>query len=234
MKPEAAGLPKGATVERIFLVFALGAAQVMLFAGAASAQEAGFFDGFGSFDTARWSKGDHNLGRSYLDPANVSVSGGNLQIKLPARSLEGGEILTNGLKGYGSYSARMRLPYAPSSITGFFLYKSPDYESEIDIEIYNDSTRRIMFTTYAGGAQTHTETMQLPFDPTAGFHDYRFDYASGSVSFYADGRLMKTWTDGIPQTPMYLMVNTWFPSWLAGQRQKRTVYTLLDNVSYAP
>ena len=50
-----------------------------------------------------------------------------------------------------------------------------------------------MFSTYAGGKQTHTPTMTLPFDPTSGFHDYRFDYASNSVSFYADGKLMKQW-----------------------------------------
>jgi endo-1,3-1,4-beta-glycanase ExoK len=92
-----------------------------------------------------------------------------LRIKLPARTLEGGEVLTNEL--HGSYGARMKLPNAPGSITGFFLYKAPDYESEIDIEIYNDSNRRIMFTTYAGGTQTHTKTVSLPFDPTAGFHE---------------------------------------------------------------
>lgn len=96
--------------------------------------------------------------------------GGNLQITLPKRSLEGGEILSDDLYGYGSYSARMKLPDVSSSITGFFLYKSPDYESEIDIELYNDSSGRIMFTTYAGGAQIHTETLPLGFDPTAGFH----------------------------------------------------------------
>jgi beta-glucanase (GH16 family) len=63
------------------------------------------------------------LGRSYLDPANVAVDGENLRIKLPARTLEGGEILTSDLNGYGIYSARMRLPNTPGSITGFFLYK---------------------------------------------------------------------------------------------------------------
>jgi beta-glucanase (GH16 family) len=66
--------------------------------------------------------------------------------------------------GYGSYAARMKIPNAPSSITGFFLYKAPDYQGEIDIELYNDGSRRIMFTTYAGGARTHTQTTQLPFD----------------------------------------------------------------------
>lgn len=139
-------------MKRMFSLFVLGMAQVLLFAGIASAQETSFSDDFDYLDAARWSKGDHTLGRSYLDPTNVSVSGGNLRVAIPARTLEGGEVLTNSLKGYGSYSTRMRLPYAPSSITGFFLYKSPDYESEIDIEVYNDSTRRIMFTTYAGGS----------------------------------------------------------------------------------
>jgi beta-glucanase (GH16 family) len=82
----------------------------------------------------------------------------------------------------------MKLPNAPSSITGFLLYKVPDYESEVDIEVFNDSTRRIMFTTYAGGRETHNVTKSLPFDPTTGFHEYRFVYAPGSVTFYADGQ----------------------------------------------
>lgn len=208
--------------------------QTLLFAGTAPAQEAGSFsDDFTYFDTVRWPKGVHTLGRSYLDPSNVDVSGGNLRIALPARSYEGGEVLTNDLLGYGSYSARIKLPNTPGSITGFFLYKSPDYESEIDIEIYNDTTRRIMFTTYAGGRQTHTETLPLPFDPTSGFHEYRFDYAPDAVTFYVDGRPMKTWNDGIPQTSMHLMLNSWFPTWLNAKRPKKTTYTYVDRIDFA-
>jgi beta-glucanase (GH16 family) len=146
-------------------------------AGDASAEGVDFRDDFTGFDAARWSKGDHMLGRSYLGPANVDVDGENLLIKLPARTTNGGEISTRNLQGYGSYSARMKLPNAPSSITGFFLYKALDLESEVDIEVFNDSTRRVMFTTYSGDRQTHTETMRPPFDPTTGFHEYRFDYS---------------------------------------------------------
>jgi beta-glucanase (GH16 family) len=202
-------------VRRISLV--LGLAQTLFLAGTAWAQEMSFSDDFTYFDTARWSEGDHVLGRSYLDPANVSVDGQNLRIRLPARSLEGDEILTNGLHGYGYYSARMKLPNAPSSITGFLLYKAPDYESEIDIQVFNDSTRRVMFTTFAGGAQTHTVTRTLPFDPTTGFHEYAFDYArdplsgEASVTFYADGREMMSWDTGVSRTSMHMMLNSWFP-----------------------
>lgn len=220
-------------MRRTFLFLVVVVVQTAIFAGTARAQDAASFsDDFTTFDTTRWSRGDHMLGRSYLDPTNVDVDGQNLRIKLPARSYEGGEILTNALHGFGSYSARMKLPNAPGSITGFFLYKSPDFESEIDIELYNDSSRRIMFTTYAGGRQTHTETLPLPFDPTAAFHEYRFDYAPDSVTFYVDDQPMKTWNDGIPQTSMHLMLNSWFPVWLDGRRPKKTTYTYVDRIDF--
>ncbi len=123
----------------------------------------------------------------------------------------------------------MKLPNAPSSIAGFFLYQVPDYASEIDIEIYNDTSRKIMFSTYSGGSQTHAETMALPFDPTTtGFHEYRFDYAS--INFYADGKLMETWKDGLPSNSMKLYANAWYPNWLAGKKPAKDKYVLVDRI----
>jgi beta-glucanase (GH16 family) len=82
-------------------------------AGSATADGVDFRDDFTGLDQARWSEGDHKLGRSYLDSANVDVDGENLRIKLPARTLNGGEISTRNLYGYGSYSARMKPPTPP-------------------------------------------------------------------------------------------------------------------------
>ncbi len=87
-----------------------------------------------------------------------------------------------------------------------------------------------MFSTYSGGSQTHTETMALPFDPTTGFHEYRFDYASGSINFYADGKLMKTWKDGLPSNEMKLYANAWYPSWLAGKKLAKDKSVLVDRI----
>jgi licheninase len=227
---EVAGLPKGEAMRRIILVLVAGVLQAALIAGAAQAGTLDFFDDFDAFDTTRWTEADHNLGRSYLDPNDVSVDNGNLAIKLPARTADGGEVMSNDLYGSGSYSARMKLPNAPSSITGFFLYKPPDYQSEIDVELYNDSSRRIMFTTYANGART--QTMQLPFDPTADYHEYRFDYASDSLSFYVDGQPMKTWTDGLPQNSMRIYVNAWFPTWLKGTKPRTDRFLYVDSIGY--
>jgi beta-glucanase (GH16 family) len=131
----------------------IGTGQVVLLAGLAYAGGLDFDDQFDAFDVERWSRGDDQLSRSYLDPANVGVGAGYLRTKLPARSLEDGEIRSNVLYGYGTYSARMKLPNAQSSITGFFLYEPPDYASEIDVEIYNDSSRRMAFHSSSGRRQ---------------------------------------------------------------------------------
>jgi beta-glucanase (GH16 family) len=220
-------------MRRVFVLCVIGVVQVGIFTGLASAGALDFTDDFNTLDTNRWSKGSHDLGRSYLDPNNVNASNGNLQIKLPANTLRGGELVSNNHYGYGSYAARIKVPNAPSSITGFFLYEPPDHASEIDIEIYNDSSRKVIFSTYANGRQTHSQTMRLPFDPTAGFHEYRFDRAPGSVKFYADGRLMRKWTTGLPHHQMKLYVNAWYPRWLEGKSHDADKFVLVDQIRHA-
>ena len=86
-----------------------------------------------------------------------------------------------------------------------------------------------MFTTYSGGAQTNTVTKLLPFDATAGFHDYVIEYDTASVRFLVDGTLMQSWTKGVTRSAMYLYVNAWFPSWLAGERPATDRLTLVDS-----
>ena len=50
--------------QRWTILLLVVAAQTLSLAGVAAALSTSFFDGFASFDTARWSKGNHTLGRS--------------------------------------------------------------------------------------------------------------------------------------------------------------------------
>ncbi len=179
-------------------------------------------------DTTRWEATTRDLGRGGLAPENVAIEDGQLRLTLPADTLNGGQIESKDLYGPGFYAARIKVPDAPSSITGFFLYAPPDLESEIDIEIYNDSSRKILFTTYAGGRQTHSDTMELPFDPTGDFHDYAFFYDRGSITFYVDGEPMKHYEGGLPGKQMKLHVNAWFPKWLSGEKPSSDRYAYVD------
>lgn len=193
---------------------------------------AGLDEEFAALNGERWDRPSKKLGRGSLAPDNVEVRAGRLEIKLPAGTRDGGEIQSAKLYQYGSYRARIKVADAPSSITGFFLYSPPDFENEVDVEIYNDHNRRILFTTYSGGKQTNTVTKKLPFDPTAGFHDYRFDLAPDRAEFYADGERLQTFRDGLPTGPMRLFVNSWFPAWLPGEKPEEDRYTYVDWVRH--
>lgn len=181
---------------------------------------AGFTDDFrsGRLDTDTWEIGDHPLGRGALRAGNVGLGEDGLRLALPAGSLDGGEVNTRSLQGPGTYRVRMKVPDVPGSVTGFFLYRPPDYESEVDMEVYNDPSGRMLVTTYSGGdpEPTNSERVDLPFDPTRGFYDYSFDYGPDGVRFYADGELVEEFSEGLPERPMRLYVNAWYPDWVAG------------------
>ena len=100
------------------------------------------------------------------------------------------------------------------------------------MEIYNDHSRRILFTTYAGGEQTNTVTKKLPFDPTEDFHEYRFDLTPDAAHFYADGMRLQTFREGLPTDPMKLLINAWFPTWLPGEKPEGDRYTYVDWVEH--
>ncbi|MEO1816976.1 MAG: family 16 glycosylhydrolase [Acetobacterium sp.] len=186
----------------------------------------------GSLDPAVFKTSSHRLGQTQFKPENVAVNDGQLMITIPAGTMASGEVSTTALQGYGSYEISMKLPNAPSSITGFFLYAAPDYAQEIDIEIYNQPDGKIMFTSYANGALTQSLTKNLSFDPTADFHHYRIDYQPDTIDFYVDDILLTRFSEGIPHNPMYLMVNAWFPDWLAKRPAPQTQQLLIDWIRY--
>jgi endo-1,3-1,4-beta-glycanase ExoK len=223
------------TVLQVFLAAVFWASLLILWAGTpeaegAESQGVSFRDDFGSFEEAGWIKSQHTLGRSRFDPDNVSVSDGKLRLKIPAETVDGAEIESKEAYGYGTFVARMRTPVAPSSITAFFLYRSPDFEAELDIEIYNNGN--VDYVTYAGGERTHVASEKLPFDPRKRFHTYRLDYYPRVVRFYVDGALVQRYTTGLPEGPMKLLVNTWFPEWLPGIAPPTDRRAVVDWIRY--
>ncbi|MBV9772906.1 MAG: glycoside hydrolase family 16 protein [Gemmatimonadetes bacterium] len=190
-------------------------------------------DDFDLLDPARWLPGDHALGRGRLAPANVSAAGGAAVLTLPAGRYDGAEIRSAARHGYGSYLARLRTPLAPGSISAFFLYQGVEGgNDEVDVEIHNDGSRRVIFTTWVAGKQTNSVTRTLPFDPAATFHDYRIEYQAGKVRFLVDGALMQQWTSKLPKNAMYVMTNAWWPIWLSGAPATADVSLRVDRIEY--
>ena len=196
----------------------------------------GFNDDFASLDPARWSIREHPLGRGWFRAANVVSVPGTVQLVHPAGTLDGGEIATVEQYGYGTYEARMRTPVAPGTISAFFLYQGGEPSDEIDIEIFNDGSRRIMFTVWNAGVEKYNVIKTLPFDPSAAVHSYRIEYARGVVRFSVDGVVYQQWSSNknIPRSAMYLMVNTWWPVWIGGDPLPSDVVLEIESVQAIP
>jgi beta-glucanase (GH16 family) len=191
-----------------------------------------FDDTFDSFDGTFWETGNHALGQSWLDPANVVASGGLLRLQTPAGTRDGAEIASRERVNGATLTARMRCGLPAGALCAFFLYEGVpgDRNDEIDIEILA-ATRRMMMTTWVRGRQTNHTEIQLPFDPSAGFHDYGIVWAGGNVAFTVDGSTVESFSRKVPSRAMRIYANAWWPVWLSGALPTGTTALEIDRIT---
>lgn len=199
----------------------------------ARAASSGFSDGFETFDLSRWSTEEHALGRGFFRTQNVREATGSVSLILPADAYDGGEIRSVDRFGYGTYVIRMQAPVAPGSITAFFLYEGRYRSDEIDIEIINDGTRRVLLTTWVRGRMTNHVMTTLPLDP-AGVREYVIDWSSSRVRFYQNSEVLHEFRSGVPRSPMHLMASAWWPTWLSGPKPTSDLVAVIDHIEAAP
>ena len=160
--------------------------------------------------------------------ANLWVKDGALVMKVnggtpPGHQTTGAEIATT--KGdflYGSYRALARTASEPGTVNSPLFYYVND-KSEIDVEILSsENPRRLVnFTIHENnrGADTY-RLYTAGFDPSAGFHEYRFDWSPGGVTYFIDGAPTGVTLKGnTPYQPGHIMVNHWTlsdPGWGGG------------------
>ncbi len=127
----------------------------------------------------------------------------------------------------------MRVPEVPGSISAFFLYEGDRRRNdEIDIEIMNDGSGDVWFTTWVAGHRTNHTRYTLPFDPGAGFHDYGIAWERNRVRFLVDGVQVEEFATGVPKDAMYVMANAWWPTWLDGPVPLEPEQVVIDRIVY--
>ncbi|PFH59753.1 hypothetical protein XA68_11934 [Ophiocordyceps unilateralis] len=144
---------------------------------------------------------------------------------------------------WGSYRAGMKLTAVNGTCSAFFWYLNDTQEIDMEFLSHEYDADKGVYpinlaiqskkSMEAGYDATRTATyrrVNLTFDPTAAFHEYRFDYLPGRVAFYADSvKLAEMEGDEMPKTSGHLILQHWSngdPMWSGGPPAQDALLTV--------
>ncbi|TLD29301.1 hypothetical protein PspLS_03947 [Pyricularia sp. CBS 133598] len=144
---------------------------------------------------------------------------------------------------WGSFRAGLKLTGDPGTCAAFFWYYNDT--QEIDMEFLSqefDASKNIFPVNlvlqsraaaeagYNAQATGNFKKINLPFDPTREFHEYRMDFLPRRVIFYADGQPLAEMTgDAVPDHPGHLILQHWSNGntlWSGGPPPRDAVLTV--------
>ncbi|MBS1271700.1 MAG: hypothetical protein MAGBODY4_00832 [Candidatus Marinimicrobia bacterium] len=74
-------------------------------------------ENFQKFDSKKWKRSDHRLGKGRFNPENISIANNGLQLRLPASLFDGAEIQSTERMLYGDYKVNLKTPDAPGAMS---------------------------------------------------------------------------------------------------------------------
>ena len=178
---------------------------------------------FDHIDTTVWSVSQHTFdgNAARFRPYNATIRHGHLELTLKSdhvedRDFSGAELALRQPFTYGRFEVRMRAAKGNAVISSWFGYDEPPWQ-EIDIEFLGDHPTAVQSNVYNSRDATATLLppfpilYSLPFDATADFHTYAFEWEPTEIRWYADTILVARTTNPshVPTRPIRPMLNLW-------------------------
>ncbi|KIC48268.1 family 16 glycosylhydrolase [Tateyamaria sp. ANG-S1] len=186
-----------------------------------SAQEdTSFFEPFDTLAKSRWfissgwANGDHQSCLWYRD--RVAVENGKLLLSLTAdakedRDLSCAEIQTRERFGYGTYEARMKVPYAEGMNANLFTFIGAPQDrphNEIDFEFIAPREPVLQTNFHTAASSTNEELHRTSEDD--GFRTYSFIWEPDRIRWYIDGTMIRDQHGGVlPNEPKKIYLSLW-------------------------
>ena len=155
----------------------------------------------------------------YYAPEAVTLQDGILKITAENRPMKGypytsGIITTQDRfsQEYGLFTIRAKLPKGKGFWPAVWLLPTqPDYPTEIDIfEMLGKDTSTIYMSNHWKDAAGRQQKDNIPYqgpDFSTKFHTFSLFWNSSELIWLVDGVEQYRTTEGVPATPMFLLVN---------------------------
>jgi len=167
------------------------------------------FDGTG-VNTSQWNVITGNPGvnneKEYYQPANATVTGGNLVITARQQSVGGQPYTSAKLETYGKFSttygrieARIKLPMVQGTWPAFWMLGNSINTGagwptcgEIDIMEHVNTSNAILGTMHWNGGSGHVQYGNSTNTTPGDFHIYAVEWDASSIRWYVDNTLYVT------------------------------------------
>ncbi len=205
-----------------------------------------------------------NLGD--YDPSHVTIvtegTASYLQLLLTQETAPSGTgtlshgalIYTKNRYGYGTYEWRMRMSSTSAtpngsgdavsgSVSAGFVYYN-NSQTEIDFEFSALDPDTLYMVNWrnrqprsAPTSDDRTYSTLYPLTVSTDFHDYKFVWQRGKITFYVDGVVEAISTTNVPSAQAYFMINHWgtdSPYWGGAATTGTSRYFYVDWVQFRP
>ncbi|QSZ37303.1 hypothetical protein DSL72_009397 [Monilinia vaccinii-corymbosi] len=144
---------------------------------------------------------------------------------------------------WGTYRAALKLTLTPGTCSAFFWYFNDSQEIDMEflssqfnvenntfpVNLVLQSVQSVQAGYNAAGTGNYV-VVNLPFNPTTGYHEYRIDFIPGNVIFYADGQILaKMNSTAVPTSPGHMIITQWSngnPLWSSGPPSQDAVISV--------
>ena len=185
-----------------------------------------------------WWGSNAGIGDERTSPANVSVSGGtlNLTATKSGSSYTSGLVTTDDLHEfqYGYVEARIDLPAGVGFWPAFWMLPGnhDDGLGEIDIMEWVGHEPDWFHANYhVDGDGDDTESDRVGFDLSEGYHTYAVNWQKDEITWYIDGNEFHR-SKNYTQTPMYVILNLAVGGDWAGSPNDSTQFPSTMKVDY--
>ena len=188
--------------------------------GVAAQSGASFFEPFETLSDSRWfvssgwANGDHQSCLWHRD--RVAIEEGILRLSLTAdakedRDFSCGEIQSEERFGYGTFEARMKVPYARGMNANLFTFIGAPQDrphNEIDFEFI--APQEPVLQTNFHTARSSENTALHPMAADGAFRNYAFIWEPDRIRWYIDGTLIRDVQGGdLPDEPQKIYLSLW-------------------------